>query len=233
MLLPHDWRDGRGAVRASVTRSPTLAGARARALVGHAPRVRPGRPRGLARRLPAPGRHHRACGSSVETGGAPLRHTSVARAIWLEPVIIDPTRPKRTSTRRARTRDPAPGPLRPGPGAPLISVLTPVHDPPPHMLEEAIASVRAQTFTDWELCLVDDGSTEPRGHRRARAPRRLRPPHPPHPPRRRRRDLRRHQHRARARHRRVRRPTGPRRHPRRPTHSSASPSRSPRNPTST
>ena len=44
---------------------------------------------------------------------------------------------------------------------PLISVLTPVHDPPLHMLEEAIASVRSQTFSDWELCLVDDGSTNP------------------------------------------------------------------------
>ena len=40
-------------------------------------------------------------------------------------------------------------------------MLTPVHNPPVDMLEEAIASVRAQTFTDWELCLVDDGSTNP------------------------------------------------------------------------
>ena len=55
---------------------------------------------------------------------------------------------------------PTPSAPRP-PSAPLISVLTPVHDPPPHMLEEAIGSVRAQTFDDWELCLVDDGSTNP------------------------------------------------------------------------
>lgn len=41
---------------------------------------------------------------------------------------------------------------------PLFSVLTPVHDPPPDVLAETIASVRAQTFADWELILVDDGS---------------------------------------------------------------------------
>ncbi|MGP0035545.1 MAG: glycosyltransferase [Solirubrobacteraceae bacterium] len=59
----------------------------------------------------------------------------------------------------------SPGSIGSGPqrrsGTPLISVLTPVHDPPVQMLEEAIRSVRGQTFTDWELCLVDDGSRNP------------------------------------------------------------------------
>ena len=44
---------------------------------------------------------------------------------------------------------------------PLFSVLTPVHDPPLEILAETIASVQAQTWADWELCLVDDGSGDP------------------------------------------------------------------------
>ncbi len=42
---------------------------------------------------------------------------------------------------------------------PLISVLLPVFDPPLPFLAEAIASVRAQCYRDWELCVVDDAST--------------------------------------------------------------------------
>jgi glycosyltransferase involved in cell wall biosynthesis len=42
--------------------------------------------------------------------------------------------------------------------APLISVLTPVYDPPVSALRAAIGSVRRQTFADWELVLVDDSS---------------------------------------------------------------------------
>ena len=42
-----------------------------------------------------------------------------------------------------------------------ISVLTPVYNPPPGVLQETIDSVRTQTYGDWELCLVDDCSTDP------------------------------------------------------------------------
>ena len=42
--------------------------------------------------------------------------------------------------------------------APFFSVLTTVYDPPLKALSGAIESVRAQTFRDWELILVDDAS---------------------------------------------------------------------------
>jgi len=42
---------------------------------------------------------------------------------------------------------------------PLISVITPVFDTPVKRLEEAVESVLAQAYENWELLLVDDGST--------------------------------------------------------------------------
>jgi glycosyltransferase involved in cell wall biosynthesis len=42
---------------------------------------------------------------------------------------------------------------------PLISVITPVFDTPLQRLEEAIESVVAQAYENWELLLIDDGST--------------------------------------------------------------------------
>jgi GT2 family glycosyltransferase len=44
---------------------------------------------------------------------------------------------------------------------PKISVVMPVHNPPAAMLREAIASVEAQLYANWELCVVDDASTAP------------------------------------------------------------------------
>ena len=42
---------------------------------------------------------------------------------------------------------------------PRISVLTPVYNTDPRWLRAAIESVRRQAYSNWELCLVDDGST--------------------------------------------------------------------------
>jgi GT2 family glycosyltransferase len=44
---------------------------------------------------------------------------------------------------------------------PRFSVLTPVFQPPGPVLAAMLDSVRAQSFPDWELCLVDDASGEP------------------------------------------------------------------------
>jgi O-antigen biosynthesis protein len=44
---------------------------------------------------------------------------------------------------------------------PLISILMPVYNTPKRHLQEAIESVRAQLYTNWELCIADDCSTQP------------------------------------------------------------------------
>jgi GT2 family glycosyltransferase len=43
---------------------------------------------------------------------------------------------------------------------PLISVLMPVYNAPEKHLEDAILSVLAQSYGNWELCITDDGSTD-------------------------------------------------------------------------
>lgn len=45
--------------------------------------------------------------------------------------------------------------------APRFSILTPVYETPADVLAAMLASVRTQRFDDWELCLVDDCSTQP------------------------------------------------------------------------
>lgn len=42
---------------------------------------------------------------------------------------------------------------------PLVSIVLPTHNRAPFLLQ-AFASIRSQTFADWELIIVDDGSTD-------------------------------------------------------------------------
>ncbi len=58
---------------------------------------------------------------------------------------------------RARLR----GQVEALPEQPLISILLPVHNTPLQFLTEAIDSVRSQIYSNWELCIVDDCSTDP------------------------------------------------------------------------
>ncbi|MBI1284063.1 MAG: glycosyltransferase [Thiobacillus sp.] len=44
---------------------------------------------------------------------------------------------------------------------PLISVLVPTYDTPASMLQEMLDSVCVQLYPHWQLCIADDGSSEP------------------------------------------------------------------------
>jgi len=47
---------------------------------------------------------------------------------------------------------------------PAVSVVMPVYDPPLQMLAAAIESILLQTFGDFELLILDDGSRDPQTH---------------------------------------------------------------------
>lgn len=48
------------------------------------------------------------------------------------------------------------------PRNPLISIVVPVYNPEPSLLLEMIASVQAQSYSNWEMCIADDCSSDPR-----------------------------------------------------------------------
>ncbi len=66
---------------------------------------------------------------------------------------VDAENPRRRSRLKAAER----GLVR----RPRFVVVTPVHNPPPGVLDAAIASVTGQSYPEWTLVLCDDGSTDP------------------------------------------------------------------------
>jgi hypothetical protein len=89
-LLPHDWRDGRGAVRASV--AVTAGGAAPCEVWSGTLRASDrGNPRGRAVRcrIPATAAELRL---TIDPG--PPGHRAVAPALWVEPAIVDPAAPR-------------------------------------------------------------------------------------------------------------------------------------------
>ena len=46
--------------------------------------------------------------------------------------------------------------------SPTISILLPIYNTAPGFFREVLQSVLAQTYTNWELCIVDDGSSAPK-----------------------------------------------------------------------
>jgi GT2 family glycosyltransferase/SAM-dependent methyltransferase len=160
-LGEHDWRDLRGSVRpwvATLAADGTLRELWSGMLTCAADGGGPG---GLRVRCELP-----ASTRTLMLGcdrRPPRRGPPVQRAYWRDPQLLDPSAPPPVSPPDDKAAAVAAGPLpgTPAPDGPMFSVLTPVHDPPPAMLEQAIASVLAQSRPDWELCLVDDGSTDP------------------------------------------------------------------------
>ncbi|WP_375462248.1 rhamnan synthesis F family protein, partial [uncultured Enterovirga sp.] len=79
------------------------------------------------------------------------------RPLWRVVTVAGEKARPRVTTQRAST----PGePVHPTRGAHL-SILVPVFNTPPDVLEEAIQSVLLQTSPRWELCICDDSSTDP------------------------------------------------------------------------
>lgn len=103
-----------------------------------------------------------------------------AWAAWGDPVLLPPLDAHEPPSLRAALAEEVRGVLerrlgrgrRPAPGGPpehpVISLLVPVHDPDPALLDALLASVRAQSSPHWQLCLCDDGSREPEVRRRLR-----------------------------------------------------------------
>jgi hypothetical protein len=166
-LAPGAWKANRGGVRFVLAQEDPAGREIARAQRTVDPGTRPEHRRWLPLELPL-----RGTGESIVVLRSELAdgaEPDYAWALWGDPVLLDGPADPRAAVRRwlaARAQDALPArrraPAAPGPDrGPLISLLLPVHDPEPALLARTLASVREQTSARWQLCVCDDGSTDP------------------------------------------------------------------------
>lgn len=94
-----------------------------------------------------------SCGDVLALAGAAAVPTRIdPYESWLE---VNPLTAEATVRLRARLAD------APQAALPLISVIMPCYNSDPGLLCEAIESVQAQAYENWELCICDDASPSP------------------------------------------------------------------------
>lgn len=99
--------------------------------------------------------HYLTQTSDGEARRNPLLHyvqTGAAQALSPHPVF-DPVFYRNQIHKQGWSGDPLPE------TGVRISILVPVFNTPPEVLQKCIESVRGQSYASWELCLVDDAST--------------------------------------------------------------------------
>ena len=101
------------------------------------------------------GRHPRGAGRLRRASDRPIRPVRPSGRLAASPTL--PSRSRALPPGRARPAAPPPTPSLVT--MPAVSVVVPFLNARPFM-EESIESVRGQTYPDWELLLVDDGSRD-------------------------------------------------------------------------
>lgn len=154
-LRPGAWELNRGGVDLVVTVAPIGDGAPvATHVVAVDPAARVADRAWLPWRLAIPG-----AGSFRVTLRVSLSDRAAPDYAWAvvgEPALEVPGLP-----RRVAAASPGGAPPDTPVATPEIAILLPVHDPEPGLLDRTLASVAAQTSEHWQLCIVDDCSTDP------------------------------------------------------------------------
>lgn len=89
-----------------------------------------------------------------------VRRTTVLRRVLGMADLVRDRYPAWLSSDEPRINAAIPSPAELGvsSGTPCISIVMPVYETPVNLLREVVASVQAQTWPHWELCIADDAS---------------------------------------------------------------------------